>query len=267
VKGEQVSEKVFCGFKNSQQQEKCYTAEQNSRAYCSGIGNCAADIKGFKGEQITWKSSCGGYQYTTMDGNDEKVEFDCKTGETNITEIKNKGFKNFYFQCYDGAESKSTDREACKSFDYWKKFAINFCEGHCKKDKDGEKCGINTGSISNECYIEETLTAIPVATPVETIPSTPAGSETGTKTTPIKEEPALICKDSCPLDNKCYPFGYRKSGKYCTDNGGFEEQLKPDSTCDNNFECSSNVCVSGKCISEGFIEKILSWFKRLFGGG
>lgn len=76
----------------------------------------------------------------------------------------------------------------------------------------------------------------------------------------------LVCKDSCPLEDKCYPFGYRKDGKYCSDRVKFVEQLKADSTCENNFECSSNVCVSGKCIDAGFIQKILNWFKRLFGG-
>jgi len=80
----------------------------------------------------------------------------------------------------------------------------------------------------------------------------------------LKEE-ILICKDSCPLDGKCYPFGYRKGGKYCSDEGAFKEQLKADAVCDNNFECSTNVCVDGKCISSGFIEKMTNWFKRLFG--
>jgi len=261
VKGEEISEKVICGFKNSQQEQKCYTAYINDRAYCSGTGTCVANISGYKGEQITWKSSCGGYQYTTMDGNDEKVEFECKAGETTITEIKNKGFRYAYFQCYDGAESKSTDREACKSAEYWKKFAENFCQAHCNKKT--EKCGINSFSIGNECYIEETINeGVTVQTPIPTTPAT----TTTTEPQPVKEELILVCRDSCPLDGKCYPFGYRKSGKYCSDEGRFIEQLKSDETCDNNFECSSNVCVSGKCVSSSLIDKIISWFKRLFGG-
>ena len=82
-----------------------------------------------------------------------------------------------------------------------------------------------------------------------------------------EEEPILFCKDSCPLDGKCYPMGYRKSEKFCSDEGMFIGQKKGDEICDNNFECKSNVCVNDKCVSQGFIEKILSWFKRLFGGG
>jgi len=68
----------------------------------------------------------------------------------------------------------------------------------------------------------------------------------------------------CLFDEKCYQFGYRKDAKYCSDSKNFTEQLNADSSCQNNFECSSNVCVSGKCISEGFIQKLLDWFKKLF---
>lgn len=74
-----------------------------------------------------------------------------------------------------------------------------------------------------------------------------------------------VCK-GCEIDNKCYPFTYRKGGKYCSiEEETFISQRQPDSICENNFECSSNVCVSGKCIDEGFIQKILNWFKNLFG--
>ncbi|MFH1710940.1 MAG: hypothetical protein ABH840_01385, partial [Nanoarchaeota archaeon] len=78
-------------------------------------------------------------------------------------------------------------------------------------------------------------------------------------------EPALVCKNSCPLDGKCYPFGYRKGGKFCSDEGNFVEQGKS-GACDNNFECASNVCVNSECISEGFLQKIMNWFRKMFGG-
>ena len=255
TKGEQISEKVFCSFMNSQKEQKCYTSFVNGIATCSGIGNCPAEVKGYKGEQITWKSTCGGYQYTTMDGNDEKIEFDCTGGETNITQVLNKGFRKVYFQCYDGEESKSTERDACKSVDYWKKFASQFCESHCD-DRSG-KCGINTFSIGEECYIEEaTLSEARgqlQGTPVETATSTQI------------EEPTIVCKDSCPSEGKCYPFGYRKSAKFCSDDGNFVEQSKEETVCENNFECSSNVCISGTCVSQGLLKNILNWFKNLFG--
>lgn len=70
----------------------------------------------------------------------------------------------------------------------------------------------------------------------------------------------------CLKETTCYPLGYRKSGEFCSENKEFIAQSEADSTCDNNFECTSNVCVSGKCVDEGFIQKLINWFKRLFGG-
>jgi len=73
-----------------------------------------------------------------------------------------------------------------------------------------------------------------------------------------------VCR-GCVLEGKCYPFGYRKKGEYCSDNYEFVGQLERDSICDNNFECRSNVCVNDKCVSGNLIQRIIEWFKRLFG--
>lgn len=257
TQGERTSEEVFCNFMNSQKEQKCYTASSNDMATCSGIGNCSAEVKGYKGDQITWKSTCGGYQYTTTDGNDEKIEFNCTEGETNIAQVLNKGFKKIYFQCYDGTESKSTEREACKSADYWKKFASQFCENNC--DNRSGKCGINSFSIGEECYTDEVILseARVQGTPVEITAPAATSAQEG--------DPTIVCKDSCPSEGKCYPFGYRKSGKFCSDAGNFIEQSKEETVCENNFECSSNVCISGTCVSQGLLQNILNWFKNLFG--
>ncbi|MCK4647694.1 hypothetical protein KAT24_02080, partial [Candidatus Pacearchaeota archaeon] len=49
----------------------------------------------------------------------------------------------------------------------------------------------------------------------------------------------------CELEGKCYPYGYRKHGNYCSDeNNLFVNQIE-EGKCDNSFECKSNVCVSG----------------------
>jgi hypothetical protein len=81
----------------------------------------------------------------------------------------------------------------------------------------------------------------------------------------VGEESELIC-GGCELENKCYPFGYRKGGNYCSDDENeFTGQIDEGLLCENNFECSSYVCVSGECVSEGLLKKILNWFKGLFG--
>lgn len=69
----------------------------------------------------------------------------------------------------------------------------------------------------------------------------------------------------CMLDDKCYPLGYRKDNKYCSDSMNFTAQKNETSVCENNFECKSNVCVDSQCISGSLIQKIMNWFKGFFG--
>ncbi len=72
-----VSEQVKCVFSGSSVTEKCYS----EKGSCSGKGTCVVDVKGVKGQEVTWKSSCGGYAYTKMDGENEYAEFGCAGSE------------------------------------------------------------------------------------------------------------------------------------------------------------------------------------------
>jgi len=81
---------------------------------------------------------------------------------------------------------------------------------------------------------------------------------------PATSEGAYFCQ-GCQLDNNCYPFGYRKSGNYCSEERRFVSQIET-GLCQNSFECSSNVCANGSCITQNFLQKVLDFFKRLFGG-
>jgi len=71
--------------------------------------------------------------------------------------------------------------------------------------------------------------------------------------------------NGCEQDNKCYPIGYIKSGSYCSDSGQFVSQIGIGS-CKNNFECSSNLCINSKCISQSFWQKVLDFLRNLLGG-
>lgn len=251
-----VKEEVTCYFENANTdaEQECYAFDAKSG--CKGVSQCQSGVYATTGKQITWKSSCGGYQYTTQDGSNEKVIFECAKGEINGTQVEANAFRNAYWQCYDGKQSFEGNESSCKSSGLWKKYASEFCQFRCSSGK--EKCGISSFALSNSCYSEDETVYLD------------DNKNNEAKAEPILEEKfdaeMLICKDSCPLDNKCYPFGYRKSDKFCADSGAFGSQLQSDAQCENNFECTSNVCVSNKCVSQGFIDRVMSWFKRLFGG-
>jgi hypothetical protein len=83
---------------------------------------------------------------------------------------------------------------------------------------------------------------------------------------PSEDASILVTCDGCILENKCYPLGYRKSEKYCFDETQkFTDYNKEGESCDNSFECQSNLCIDSECISEGFFKKVMSWFSKLFG--
>ena len=77
-----ISEQVTCIFRGSTATQECYaSANYGGVIACKGTEACVADVKGYKGEMLTWKSSCGGYAYTTVDGSNEKAEFVCNVAE------------------------------------------------------------------------------------------------------------------------------------------------------------------------------------------
>ena len=74
-----VYEQVKCVFDGATTEQGCYASSQSpaDSATCSGVGACVANVNGNPGTPITWKSTCGGYAYTTIDGNNEYANFNC----------------------------------------------------------------------------------------------------------------------------------------------------------------------------------------------
>jgi len=68
----------------------------------------------------------------------------------------------------------------------------------------------------------------------------------------------------CNYDGTCLPFGVRTQDNYCDIDRNVKTQLGADEDCNNNYECSTNVCVNNQCISQNLIQKIFSWFGKLF---
>jgi len=53
---------------------------------------------------------------------------------------------------------------------------------------------------------------------------------------------------------------------YCDLNKIFPEQKEAGLTCENNFECSTNLCIDNQCVSSNVWQKFVKWISRLFGG-
>ncbi len=224
---------------------------------------------------LKWKSSCEGYAETMIDLERDYVEFQCSSLAPE--NISGKGFLHAYWKCYDGTEQKSAESaDICKTAEEWKWEAKAFCRYKCFKNS--MLCGLDSFSVAGECYPKPKEEPVPIPMPVdeefekEQIEKKNKEKEEKIKKgitkeleKPEEKDEFLFCKDSCPLDGKCYPFGNRQGEKYCSDEGVFVFQLEEDSICDNNFECSANVCVDGRCIGSGLIQKIVNWFKGLFG--
>ncbi|MBI2652741.1 hypothetical protein HYX00_04720 [Candidatus Woesearchaeota archaeon] len=74
-----------------------------------------------------------------------------------------------------------------------------------------------------------------------------------------------ICEGCLNEDKACVPVGTRTSTQYCNSDYSFKNQNSEENSCNNNYECSSNLCVNNKCISPSLMQKIIDWFKKLFG--
>lgn len=146
-------------------------------------------------------------------------------------------------------------------------------DDYCEGEKPLYSCengacvlGTSQASVSSKELIEEGVEE-PELSIEEEQASSQSSAEGLEQEKEIEEELSEeSCDSGCVLDEECYSFGYRKSGKFCADTGEFVEQLEEDLVCENNFECYSNICVNGKCISGNLFQRFINWFKKFFGG-
>ena len=90
-------------------------------------------------------------------------------------------------------------------------------------------------------------------------------------------EPPVIECDGCLKDDSCVNYGTRlivdNRPQYCSLSKDFVPQMPEGRVCQNNYECSSNTCLSGKCTDlsgditdiRQMITQIFNWLTRIFG--
>ena len=74
-----VSESVKCIFEGSTSSQTCYSTNKAGKMFIfNGTETAGGTISGTKNENLTWKSSCGGYAYTVITGDNKYAKFSCK---------------------------------------------------------------------------------------------------------------------------------------------------------------------------------------------
>lgn len=102
-------------------------------------------------------------------------------------------------------------------------------------------------------------------------------SRNGKQTMPIEEPtPGMVVEDGsefvtaelkcdgCQQEGVCIPYGVRKDQAFCGLQGLMDPQKSEGQECENNYECSSNLCIDSQCVAQGLFRNIMNWFVRLF---
>jgi|GEM_PF-5859788 len=254
-KPSEVKEEVKCVFEGSDSMQSCYVTTQGERYFwCEGVESCVVSVSGFSGEELVWKSSCGGYAYTTLDGNPEYARFRCAKplpGKCTDTD----GGMNYYergvvegvdahgtgFRVIDACEPTSEDEQS-------KTLKECYCtqEGfECVRYECSVGCKEGACIKEKECYGEGE--SIPV------IPNPPGcceGLELIKPTSPDVIGISGICTAKCG-DKFCNPG--IESAYNCPEDCAdidINQQCTSDKDCEADEFCEFEDCSrrTGKCV-------------------
>ena len=84
---QEIEEQVKCRIFYTDTEQTCgngeysCTGEVMNNSDGTSFASCTMNVKGKKDENLTWKSSCGGYAYTVIDGINEYADFKCKISD------------------------------------------------------------------------------------------------------------------------------------------------------------------------------------------
>lgn len=214
---EQRYEQVGCSFKNSNSEQNCYS--DNGKYGCRGKEFCAMKISGANGEKLTWKSSCGGYGYTQIDGDDETVIFDC-------------GFPG----CPSGCTcDNSGNIIVCQP--------TQTCPEGCSCDKDGKifECAIGKAPCPKDCKCD-THGVVLYCGKQQCVDSDGGRNyyENGFTTTPLAGKTPDICASDGKEGEKAEYYKNLLHEAYCYDDSS-NNYAYADYNCPNG--CKDGACV------------------------
>ena len=131
------------------------------------------------------------------------------------------------------------------------------------------------GEVETSVTPISTQSVVPIVTTTQTV-SPNIVPLTENIEEPVFETVSYQC-NGCQLNGKCLPYGTRlvheRAESYCDLGDVLLEQKLIGKSCQNNYECSTNQCLSGRCLdlskkldeNQGMMERILSFMKNFFG--
>ncbi|MCX6800926.1 MAG: hypothetical protein NTZ73_01945 [Candidatus Diapherotrites archaeon] len=174
---EPIKETVKCVFSGANAAQICYSIKGSCTAtpittgstngmtttISTSAATCTVDVEGYKGEKVTWKSTCGGYAYTTMEGINDYAKFQCqKECETdNDCYICGGDGGSSGTSCINGickcGENTDQGPVTCTS---WGKTCDKRCGASCEIDADCPQitnypeCALDGACLRNVCNKE-----------------------------------------------------------------------------------------------------------------
>ena len=143
---------------------------------------------------------------------------------------------------------------------------VNDCGTNTSKPSENQSCSINPGNPTIECYSDEECMLDATGQPYcegsnLCIPSLSykcinnGTASSYCNSTSVKD--CSVCSNGCSVDHcinsssrECEPIGLREDGKYCSSQYAFVDQKDEGVSCENNFECTSNICANSLCAKE-----------------
>jgi hypothetical protein len=93
-----ITDSIKCVFKNNDFNltQSCYAQNRDGKQYnFSGIDTVVGEVTGYQDEKITWKSSCGEYEYTVIDGDNDYAYFNCSSVQPAINILSPDGGETY----------------------------------------------------------------------------------------------------------------------------------------------------------------------------
>ncbi len=74
----------------------------------------------------------------------------------------------------------------------------------------------------------------------------------------------------CKKGDACLPVGTRTESEgipvYCGDTHNLlPQKAKEAAPCTQHYECLTNLCIDSSCVEQSLLQKIISWFRSIFG--